>query len=377
MEIKRIYSEKQWNCHYIDFRIQRIAEIIKSNLINQVISRNSCLLFDAMEKLENREIGELKSLILQCNQGGAKKLKIILAGRHISKYFIRDFEFKFISLRDFDEDIVFSFIEEIWQEESKETKEKSKESEKKPVMWGDCAKYILSLGAGHPKCTEILVNESFNAYVEPQIEEILLPLGDNIRQYIELLFIFRSFNLNILIILQNKGLISGISVLALIEELKPLVHSENGVLKYSIDEIVRKLLLERMKLFEPRVYNESNHRAQLIYDELIKKPPHFYNKDKDEEIRQLKVWDGSFLQESIYHATQLLFDKKFQENDLVQCVRQSQVALAKKWCEDANSPEYRIRLKNILEDKEINETLKEQLNDYDKDQFVDQIFYTK
>ena len=107
---------------------------------------------------------------------------------------------------------------------------------------------------------------------------------------------------------------------------------------------------------------------------MIKKPPHFYNKDKDEEIRQLKVWEGFLLQESIYHATQRLFDKKFQENDLVQCVRQSQVALAKKWCEDENSLECRKRLKHILEDKEINETLKEQLNDYDKDQFVNRIF---
>ena len=373
-------NEKKWKCCYFDFSKKyetKIEEIIESKLgtnpAQQVISWNTCLLFDAVEQLENFELEWFKNFLSLCKQGITHELKIILAGRYITKNFQLG-GFKFVSLSNFDENIVLSFIKEIWDKVSTKAIPES-ESEK----W---AKDILKLSAGHPKCIGILVNELqknnflikqsfkelFTEYVKPEIGKILSPLNKNIRQDIELLFIFRVFNLSTLTELKNYGLILVESnILEIMEKLAFIARPEEDKLGFHSDKIVRKLLLVNMKLFEPIVYNKSNYLAQIIYDNWINKylPIPFGNS---------RILGEFFLQESIYHATQRLFDKNFQEDKLVQCVRESQAALAEKLGEDKNSLECRKRLKHILEDKEINETLKEQLNDYDKDQFVNRIF---
>lgn len=150
------------------------------------------------------------------------------------------------------------------------------------------AKTIIELSGGHPRSIRNLITtlekanwtlpittlekqEIFRLCTAGEANLVTNELRKETRACLANIFVFRRFNLRTLKFLQQRGVIkSGIDVFQILSDLtqKRLVARKDGSVFYS-DQIVRDLILARLRLFEPENYRSFNQAASELYTQWI------------------------------------------------------------------------------------------------------------
>jgi len=342
-------------------------EILRSELIevNRVL-----LLFDSIEQSYPEDLDWLLILVSKCKHWlKTLDFRTIFAGRYVNVSETKWLNYKKFHLTPFTEDIVKKVIEDTVEQYPLPTKQKPQDEDLK--TW---AHYITYLSGGHPKAIQNLVSvmknrhyglvfsqdelpRLFDSYVDKELDGIINALDDITREALETFSIFRLLTFNTIQSLQAENVFSNSinaqSIFTKLNNLGFIIKQESS--PFFSDNIVRKLLMTKMKIFNSDRYKSLNKIAQKIYEKWIESnlasTISFGLSPKD--------LVPIYVQENIYHFFQQFHDKLI-ITEVVQFIKQQSKFFLLALGEDENDPNYRKKLENIfLFDQEICESLNE------------------
>lgn len=342
-------------------------DILRSELIeaNRVL-----LLFDSIEQSYLEDLDWLLKLVSKCKDWlKTLEFRTIFAGRYINVSETRWINYKKFHLSPFTKDIVKKVIEDTVKQYPLPAKQNPKDEDLK--TW---AHFITFLSGGHPKAIQKLITvmknqhyglvfsedelpRLFNSYVDAELNEIISALDHITSEALETFSIFRLLTFNTIQSLQAEYVfsksINAQSIFAKLNNHGFIIKKESS--PFFSDNIVRKLIMTKMKIFNIDRYKSLNKIAQKIYEKWI-----------ESNLASTLSFGLSpkdlvpiYVQENIYHFFQQLPDKP-DTSDVVKFLKQQSKFLLQALGEDENDPNYRKKLENIfLFDQEICESLNE------------------
>jgi hypothetical protein len=287
--------------------------------------KNVLLLFDAADRREQETRwlvhNVIPELIASLRIPG-RRLRVVFAGRYVSRRGWEWPNYKIIELTEFDEAIVLKMILKMIER---------LDPDQRPKMGPDdaerLAREVAFLSGGHPGSIRDILQDlqkrhwaiHFDSrgriypptrrqglfdYADRNAKKILEDVPSRIQEALKTLSIFRRFNVNTIKALQMREDISGISrssnPLGLLTQLMNtgLVRGPVPRDPYYSDGIVRGLLLVQMQFTDPQRYQALNQLACEIYEAWAE------SKDLDGNELRGPVLDEAqiaFMVESFYH----------------------------------------------------------------------------
>ena len=408
------YKEKRWNCALLDLSILKGKQAIRKAIADQIgaktikdsddgrvdfILRESIgnlgktiLLFDAVERAEEDDINWLvKDFINNIHLPGST-FRVVLAGRYthaqtslkptitIKKPILpeewKDYGYKRVRLTPFGQTVIEELIEKTVAEYPPE--DFSFQSGDY-IYW---VRFVMHLSGGHPKSIQNLLTRYASKWKRPsqederyifqecvasEIQEAIADQGEEVRQWLEILSIFRLFNLNTIQHLQAKNKISeNKDALSILTTLVKAGFVEKNIHRpFYSDDIVRNLFLLDIRLRSPKKYQSLHRLAQDMYDAWIESTLaslatlSLLDNTNLLDYTQESVLD--YIKESIYHN----FEQSFSEDSVSiffsRLGEKYGMILVKLLGEDLDNLEQKNHLGNIIwEDEDIRTILKNQ-----------------
>ncbi len=257
--ILKVLDENQKHIAIVLDEVENIDEQVIKQLLDQLIPE--------VEKLIQAAIP-------------SPRLRLILAGRHISHWEKLDTQFplRSVSLSPFDFSAVCQMIEHFAEEIDKQVE---------PSYEKKFAAHAMYFTGGHPGCIETILKQDFGSPLEiitsneekyykeimrPVIEEIKQHIPSELREIMAALSIIRRFNPSLLKWLLNKNLITWDgNQYELEDRLRQhyLVNNENGFLK---DNITRYRLVLQLRRTDDKRFLQICEEAMAFYTFRLKEP---------------------------------------------------------------------------------------------------------
>lgn len=345
---------KKWNCAIVELHKYRGQDLIREKIAQEMRLGerdkwdnaslrtafgkvgNIVLMFDSIERALPEDFNWLIDTFIPKyteNIPGIKNLQIILAGRYVAKqqdrFGSKVFGYKPIDLGPFDLDIIEQLLKDCVEQQPPENKDREI-TERDYQEW---AEQIMKLSGGHPRSILNLITalaqedysinfrtedeNLFNAYVKSELSTIEEELGPAIPlKLLEILSVFRIFNFNVVSELKKAKLPDeyrwpeniGDEIVVSLSKAGLIKQDETG---FFSDEIVRNLVLTRMRIFSRQAYREINQIAEGVYDKWLGDLADSSDDGFPVFMSREKLADR-FVREGIYHHCQ-----QFPDGELV------------------------------------------------------------
>lgn len=399
-EVKRRYEQEGWKCVKIELERCRGKYTIRNLIAAQIgLSRiettedqegdstlRSALaglgqVIFIVDSIERAQLDDLEwmlnDFVPSCRKSilGSFELRAIVAGRYAYTGFPKYWHgYKRIELSAFSSEVVELMLKDAWQQKPPQNRQARNED------FATWAKYIMRLSGGHPKSIVKLVTlladrtwaidfpreekRLFTDYIASEVQSITTFLDDKTQQSLETLSIFRIFNFNMVHALKNAKLPNGLQLPQGIEDKEiiknisrvGLINKPVSSIFYS-DNIVRNLILARMRIFTPEIYQDMNRIAQEIYDSWIT-----LLLDADMAYRPYdpQALVRIYVRESIYHFCQRFPISNPAPQEIANCVHKHSDFLERSFGPDKDDPVHWGILEDIIDgDEEIRSSLEE------------------
>lgn len=358
--LQQEFEGDSWQCVPINFSECQGAVAQKWTGVLRANHGKWVFLFDVVEQATDTDLKYLLEEYLPVCRNTLPRdgFRAIFAGRYIESNtgVARWIGVEKMHLSPFSQQVVEKMIEKTLSRTSDRL-----ESRQIEVL----AKTIIELSGGHPRSIRNLIDylaerkwkipvtrsekqELFIDCTTGEVDLVTDKLRKETHDSLESFFVFRRFNLKTLKFLQQRGEISkGIDVLQILSELsqKRLVAREDGSIFYS-DQIVRDLILTRLRLFEPERYRKLNQLAHELYEQWIE-----YELERpDIEGSPISSRDliPILVAENIYHICQQ-YSQSISAVDIVaQCIRKNGDYLARALGESSDGEYHHKHLKDIV-----------------------------